>query len=308
MIGPAGTYNPAMLADDVRKALKRAGIRPSRARGQHFLIDDAVLGRTVQAARLSGEEYVVEIGPGLGTLTQALAGRCHRLIAFELDDELVRYLQSWVLPHTRNVVLQDISFNKYVFEPVIAEARAAGRPLKIVTNLPYQISSAFLHTVMDYAADLELVVVMLQREVAQRVVAKVGNPGYNSFSLYLQTYLGTRWVCDVPSEAFYPAPKVASAVVSLTPLAGAEQPQPRDRELYLSLVESVFRHQRKQLQNALLLAMPHLGSEAVIQAIKVAGISATARPQELSMADYVRLADALGPKQQPNGGTPTKLA
>ena len=307
MIGHAGAYNPQMLADDVRQALRRAGIRPSRARGQHFLIDDAVLGRTVQAARLSGEEYVVEIGPGLGTLTQALAGRCHRLVAFELDDQLVRYLQSWVLPHTRNVVLKDISFNKYVFEPVIAEAREAGRPLKIVTNLPYQISSAFLHTVVDYAGDLELVVVMLQREVAQRVVAQVGDAGYNSFSLYLQTDLSTRWVCDVPPEAFHPAPKVAGAVVSLTPLASDQQPQPRDRELYLGLVEGVFRHQRKQLRNALLLAMPHLGDSGARQALEAAGISVSARPQELSMVDYVRLADALCPDRQPDGHPPTKL-
>ncbi|GEM_PF-452376 len=308
MIGHARTYNPPMLADDVRRALRRAHIRPSRARGQHFLIDDGVMAATVQAARLSGEEYVVEIGPGLGTLTQALAGRCHRLVAYELDDDLVRYLQSWVLPHTRNVVLKDISFNKYVFEPVIAEAREAGRALKIVTNLPYQISSAFLHTVVGYADALELVVVMLQREVAQRVVARVGDPGYNSFSLYLQTYLATRWVCDVPSEAFHPAPKVASAVVSLTPLKADQQPRPRDRELYLRLVEGVFRHQRKQLQNALLLAMPHLGDQAAGKALAAAGIGATVRPQELSMADYVRLADALGPDLQSSGGAPAKPA
>ena len=282
-----------MLEQYVREALQRAGIRPSRARGQHFLIDDTVLARVVGAAQLSGDEFVVEIGPGLGTLTRALSERCFRLVAYELDDDIVRYLQGWVLPETRNVVLKDVAFNQYVFEPVIAEARAAGRPLKIVTNLPYQISSAFLHTVVDYAESLELVVVILQREVAQRVVAEVGDPGYNSFSLYLQTFLDARWVCDVPPSAFHPMPRVASAVIALTPLDPTDRPHPRNSDMYFKLVEGVFRHQRKQLVNALLLAMPHLGADGVRSALDAAGIRHKARPQELSMADYVRLADAI---------------
>ena len=299
MFGPATRrtgrvpYNRRVLEDYVREGIRRAGIKPSRARGQHFLIDDEVLGRVVRAAQLTGEEYVVEIGPGLGQLTRALAGRCHRLVAFELDDDIVRYLKGWVLPDTRNVVLEDVAFNKYVFEPVIAEAQAAGRSLKIVTNLPYQISSAFLHTVVEYADSLALTVVMLQREVAQRVVAGVGDPGYNSFSLYLKTFLEANWVCDVPPESFYPVPKIASAVISLATLTPDRQPQPVNHELYLSLVEGVFMHQRKQLTNALRLAFPHLSAEQVGQALEAAEISAKARPQELSMADYVRLADVL---------------
>ena len=291
-----------MLDQYVQDALRRANIRPSRARGQHFLTDDGVLSAVVRAARLTGEEYVVEIGPGLGTLTMALAARCHRVVAFELDEAIVRYLQGWVLPETRNVVVEDVAFNQYVFEPVLAEAEAAGRPLKVVTNLPYQISSAFLHTVVDYAERIDSVVVMLQREVAQRIVAGVGDPGYNSFSLYLQTFLATRWVCDVPASCFYPAPKVDSAVVALKPLDAKERPQPRDGGLYLKLVEGVFRHQRKQLLNALKLAMPHLGPEAVATALDNAGIRHQARPQELAMVDYVRLADALADLREQGPG------
>jgi 16S rRNA (adenine1518-N6/adenine1519-N6)-dimethyltransferase len=215
------------------------------------------------------------------------------VVAFELDEALTRYLTGWVLPELRNVELLDVAFNKYVFEPVIASAQEAGRPLKIVTNLPYQISAAFLHTVVEYREDLELVVVMLQREVAQRVVAGVGDPGYNSFSLYLKTFLAARWICDVPAAAFYPQPQVQSAVITLRPLSTEEQPQPADRALYLSLVEGVFMHQRKQFINALKLAFPHLSDYALRTALDRAGIAPTQRPQELSMADYVRLADVL---------------
>jgi len=198
-----------------------------------------------------------------------------------------------VLPELDNVELQDVAFNKYVFEPVLAQAQAAGCPVKIVTNLPYQISSQFLHTVVEYADSLSLVVVMLQREVARRVTAKAGGPGYGSFSLYMQTFLAAQWVCDVDRSAFFPEPRVDSAVITLKPLTDTEQPQPRDRELYLWLIEGVFRHRRKRIANALKLAMPHLGTENIANALAEAGIDAGARPQELAMADYVKLADAL---------------
>ncbi len=282
-----------MLEEYVREGLRQARLHPSRSRGQHFLIDDNTLAQVVQAAQLRGDEAVVEIGPGLGTLTRSLAARCWRVFAFELDDTLVRYLHGWVLPETPNVVLEDVAFNKYVLERVIAKAREAGRQLKIVTNLPYQISSAFLHTVVDYASDLELVVVMLQREVARRVVASANSPGFGSFSIYLQTFLSARLVCEVPADAFYPPPRVQSAVLALTPLKPEQQPQPRNRERYFKLVEGVFRHKRKQLLNALALCFSHLSPEACRDALAAAGIDPAMRPAELSMQDYVRLADVI---------------
>ena len=293
---PARRYvadNHIVLQHYVEQALQKARIRPSRARGQNFLIDDTVLAEIIRAAELTGEELVVEVGPGLGTLTQSLASRCFRLHAFELDDHLVRYLRGYVLPELRNVVLHDAAFNKYVYEPVAAEAEKLARPLKIVTNLPYQISSAFLHFVVEYLPTIDLVVVMLQREMAQRVVAHSGDPGYSSFSLYLQTFLKAGWVCDVPRSAFMPEPKVDSAVITLRALPQSEQPQPGDRELYLKLIEGVFRRRRKQLVNALQQTFSHLSDDAVRDVLQSAGISHTARAQEVDMAGFVRLADAL---------------
>ena len=282
-----------MLEGYVREALRRARIRPSRARGQHFLIDDNVLASIISAANLTGEECVVEIGPGLGTLTRSLAARCWRVYAFELDEQIVEYLHKWVLPETRNVILDDVAFNKYVLERVIAEAREAGRELCIVTNLPYQISSAFLHTVVDYRADIARTVVMLQREVAQRISSQPGQAGYSSFSLYLQTFLSVRTVCPAPPSAFLPPPQVASAVVRLDPLSPEEQPQPVEPARYFTLVEGVFRHRRKQMGNALRLAFSHLKQDEANAALAAASISVEARPEDLGMDDYVRLADVI---------------
>lgn len=282
-----------MLEQYVAEALQRSGLKPSRSRGQHFLTDDSVLSAILRAAELDGSEDVLEIGPGLGTLTRSLAARCRRVIAYELDDTLVRYLRGWVLPETRNVVLYDSAFHKYALEKLIAEAQAAARPLKIVTNLPYQISSAFLHSIAEQAPGIALSVVMLQREVAQRVCARAGSDGFGSFSIYLQTVFEPRWICDVPPQAFEPAPRVASAVIRLDPLLPERQPQPRDRALYARIVEGAFRKRRKQLVNTLALTLPHLNHERIRAALELAGIEPTLRPQDVELAGWVRLADAL---------------
>jgi 16S rRNA (adenine1518-N6/adenine1519-N6)-dimethyltransferase len=283
----------AVLESYVRQALTRTRIRPTRERGQHFLIDDSVLAAVVSAARLDGSEIVVEIGPGLGTLTQSLSARAHCVHAYELDDQLSRYLAQWVVPEYPNIVLHDQAFNKYVFEPVIEEAKTEGRPLKIVTNLPYQISSQFLQTVAEYASDIALVVVMLQREVAQRVIAKPGMANFGSFSVYMQTFVDARWVADVPPVSFMPPPRVNSAVIALTPLASADRHLPSNPQRYFKLVRGVFKHRRKTIANALCLTFSHLNADSCAQALRAAGIDPQLRPQNLSQDDYVRLAEVV---------------
>lgn len=284
-----------MLEQQVHEALERAHIRPSRARGQHFLTSDSVLASIIRAAALDGSELVVEIGPGLGTLTQSLAARAAAVHAFELDERICAYLRRQVLPAAPNVVVHDVAFNKYVFEPVIEQAKAEGRALKIVTNLPYQISSAFLHTVAEYRSDIALTVVMLQKEVAARLVAQPGAPGYGSFSLYMQGLLEIAWVCDVPRDCFYPEPKVDSAVVSLRAREGADGQMGVDPERFEKLVMAVFRRRRKQMLNALLGAQPHLGQPAALAVLAAAGINPSARPEDLTRADFLRLCAALWP-------------
>jgi 16S rRNA (adenine1518-N6/adenine1519-N6)-dimethyltransferase len=293
-----------MLEAYVNHALTRTGIRPSRARGQHFLVDDSVLAAVVNAARLDGTEIVVEIGPGLGTLTQSLAARAYRVHAYELDDQLSRYMLQWVVPEHANIVLHDQAFNKYVFEPVIEEAKAEGRPLKIITNLPYQISSQFLQTVAEYAGDISHVVVMLQREVAQRVMAKPGMTNFGSFSVYMQTFVDIRWVADVAPTSFMPPPRVNSAVISLTPLATADRHLPSNPARYFKLVRGVFKHRRKTIANALQLTFSHLNAETATDALRSANVDAQLRPQNLGQDDYVRLAEAVEQQIKGEGERP----
>jgi 16S rRNA (adenine1518-N6/adenine1519-N6)-dimethyltransferase len=218
----------------------------------------------------------------------------------------------WVVPEHNNIVVHDQAFNKYVFEPVIAEAKAEDRPLKIITNLPYQISSQFLQTVAEYAGDIELVVVMLQREVAQRVIAKPGLANFGSFSVYMQTFVDVRWVIDVPPASFMPPPRVNSAVLALTPLATELRHLPSNPQRYFKLVRGVFKHRRKTIANALQLTFSHLNADTAAAALQSADVDPQLRPQNLGQDDYVRLAESIeqmikaegqGPKDEEEPGS-----
>jgi len=282
-----------VLEHYVRQALSQAGIRPNPKRGQNFLVDDGVLAHIISAAQLEGNEYVIEVGPGVGALTRSLARRCRKLAAFEIDEVLIRYLRNWVLPEEPNIVLYDQAFNKYKLENILEEAKGLDTPVKFVTNLPYQISAAFLHSVIEYSADIESTVVMLQREVATRITAKPGDTDYSSFSIYLQAMLAVQWVCDVPASSFVPRPKVESAVVKLTNLDETRKPKPIDPELFAKLVERMFLHRRKHFANSLSLAYPHLREEEIAKYLEASAIDPAARPQELPVSSFVRLADEI---------------
>jgi len=273
--------------------MRRARVRPDKKRGQNFLTDDNVLAAIIRAADLQPGDHVLEIGPGLGTLTRSLAARCARVYAFEIDDKLVSYLSQWVLPEVHNIDLRDVAFNKYMLEQVLETVESAKADLKIVTNLPYQISAAFLHTLVEYRSRIERAVVMLQREVGLRIVAKAGDEEYSSFSLYLQAHLDALWIADVPRSAFMPAPKVQSAVLRLKPggIEGDTDPQVFAR--YLELVERVFKHRRKQLSNAVRLAYSHLTQEQVDALLAESGVDGTLRPQDVSGAQFMAIAAAM---------------
>ena len=180
-----------------------------------------------------------------------------------------------------------------MLEQVLENVDKAGTRLKIVTNLPYQISAAFLHTLVEYRKRIERAVVMLQREVGLRIVASAGDEEYSSFSLYLQAHLDTQWIADVPRHAFFPAPKVQSAVLRLKPGGTEAGADPRVFAVYLELVERVFKHRRKQLSNAVRLAYSHLTQEQVDALLSAAGVDATLRPQDVSGETYMQIARKL---------------
>jgi 16S rRNA (adenine1518-N6/adenine1519-N6)-dimethyltransferase len=275
--------------DDPRRVLARHGLRAKKSWGQNFLHDRSVHARIVAAAALGPDDVVVEIGSGLGTLTGALAGSAPppaRVIAVERDPDMLRVLAAELGGEPR-VEIRAADAAAFDF---VAASREAGRPLVVVGNLPYQIASALLVALVEARGAVARAVVMVQREMAQRVVAPPGSKTYGRLSVTVQQHAAVKVLFLVPPGAFHPPPNVTSSVMRLdireAPLAPV-----RDPALFGEVVKQAFSTRRKMLRRAL---EPAFGEEAVSRALAAAGIDETLRAERLSVADFARLADALG--------------
>jgi 16S rRNA (adenine1518-N6/adenine1519-N6)-dimethyltransferase len=275
---------PEGRVPSARQLLARHGLQPKKSWGQNFLVDPGVRRRIVAAAAPTNEEVVVEIGAGLGALTAALAERAARVIAIERDRDLVPLLQA-ALAGRGNVTVSGTDALDFDFA---AEARAAGRPLVVVGNLPYQITSPLLFALLDGGAAVARAVLMVQREVAERVVAGPGSKTYGRLSVMVQQQAGVEILFHVPPGAFHPQPAVTSTVMRvvprLAPLAAA------DPAVFAEVVRAAFATRRKMLRRAL---APVFGEGPARAALARAGIAETRRAEELAVPELARLAGAI---------------
>jgi len=267
----------------VRRELVSIGRRPRKRLGQHFLADPHVARRIVELARLGGDDTVVEIGAGLGALSDLLAERAAHLWLIELDPELAARLQERYAERARvHVVQADVLTVDFP-----ALLRGSG-PAVVVANLPYNISTPVLIRLLEQRGCFSRLVLMLQREVVERLRAQPGSKAYGALSVCVQTAAQVRPGLPVGPEAFVPRPQVESEVVVLEPHR-VPPVQVVDRALMERVVRRVFTQRRKQLANSLrpLCADP----SAVLRA---AGIDPTRRPETLTLAEFAALSDALG--------------
>lgn len=253
--------------------------------GQHFLVDRAALDAIVEAAELTREDDVLEIGPGPGALTQRLARAARSVTAVEVDERMVAVATEAVgaAPHVRFVRADALAVDLYAL---------GARPTRIVANLPYQITSPLLHRFLADARRPPLIVVLVQEEVARRMAATERDRERSFLSVFVQCFSEARLVRRVPAGAFRPAPKVSSAVVALRTL---ERPAfaPLDQAAFLRFVSDAFRHRRKQLRAALAFEAA-VDRDRATAALGRAGIAPERRPEELSIDEWVRLATELG--------------
>jgi 16S rRNA (adenine1518-N6/adenine1519-N6)-dimethyltransferase len=270
--------------------LRRHGVRAATRLGQRFLVDRGVLASIVEAAEIGPTDDVLEIGPGPGVLTAALADRARSVTAVEIDERMVAVLRD-TLGERANVRIVRA-------DALDVDLYAVGErpPTRIVANLPYQITTPLLERFLADARRPRLVVVLVQEEVAKRMAASETNeraPRERGFlSVFVQSFAEARIVRRVPPRAFRPAPKVSSAVVALRTRA---EPAfaPLEQKAFLKFVSDVFRHRRKQMRSA-------LGHEAGIdkaradRALAAAGIDPKRRPEELSLAEWVALGNEVG--------------
>jgi 16S rRNA (adenine1518-N6/adenine1519-N6)-dimethyltransferase len=270
--------------DLARHLLARYHIRVSKRLGQHFLVDPNVLDQILASAALTPADTVIEVGPGLGFLTRALARQAGRVIAVEIDRRMVALLgETLAGVKTVQVVPADI----LTVDPT---ALAGGRYL-VVANLPYAITSAVLRHFLEAPQPPERMVVMVQKEVAQRITSRPGNMSLLAVSV--QVYGVPRLVATVPPSAFLPAPEVASAIVRIDLHPQPLVPQP-EREAFFRVVSAGFSHPRKQLHNALAQSLWFAPGGAT-RALEAAGIDPMRRAQTLSIEEWLRLSRTIFP-------------
>jgi 16S rRNA (adenine1518-N6/adenine1519-N6)-dimethyltransferase len=275
---------------DPRRVLARHGLAAKKSWGQNFLHDRAVLARIVAAVGATADDVVVEIGAGLGTLTTALAQATpapRRILAVERDPDMQSVLAAELGADARvEVVAADALAFDYA-----AASRDAGRAVIVVGNLPYQISSALVLALVGAGGHggVARAIVMVQREMAQRIVAPPGSRTYGRLTVAVAQHAEARILFHVRPGSFHPAPAVTSSVLSLTPRL-APLAAVRDAALFEAVVKQAFSTRRKMLRGA--LSGP-FADDALAAAFAASGIAGTQRAEQLSVADFARLANAL---------------
>ncbi|MBU3697248.1 16S rRNA (adenine(1518)-N(6)/adenine(1519)-N(6))-dimethyltransferase RsmA [Dechloromonas sp.] len=246
--------------------------------GQNFLVDRGIVDAIVSAVRPQAGDQLVEIGPGLGALTEPLLAQVDHLHVVEIDRDLIARLKKKHPPERLSV---------HEGDALAFDFATIGERLKIVGNLPYNISTPLLFHLADYANCVVDMHFMLQKEVVERMVAEPGDADFGRLSVMLQYRFWMEWLIDVPPESFDPPPKVESAVVRLIPKPASEL-KARNPDKLASVVLAAFAQRRKMLRNTLKGTLDDAGFVAL-------GINPTLRPEDLPLEDYVRIANYLTP-------------
>lgn len=259
--------------------------------GQNFLIDGHVLDKIMRAADINKEDIVLEIGPGIGTMTQYLAEGAKRVIAVEIDKKLIPILND-TLSEYDNVTILNQDILKLDFEEFF-ETYAEGRPIKVVANLPYYITTPIIMQLFESGLPIENMTVMVQKEVALRMQAKPGTKDYGALSLAVQYYAKPYIAANVPANCFMPRPKVGSAVICLT--RHREKPvKVEDEKFMFRLIRASFNQRRKTLQNGLVNSSElQLTKDEVIGALEQMGLSPTIRGEKLTLEQFAQLSNIL---------------
>ena len=271
-----------------RHILSAFRLRASKRLGQNFLVDAGVVRAIVDAADLSPADTVLEIGPGIGTLTQGLSETGARVVAVELDKKLPAVLAETLRGYDNVTVVPGDILKINIPETL---GLKEGQRFKVVANLPYYITTPIIMTLLEQRLPIERLVTMVQKEVAMRMTAQPGSKDYGALSLAVQYFTAPRMVMDVPPRAFRPAPEVTSTVVACI-VRESPSVAPRSEKLFFRLIRAAFGQRRKTLPNALVGA--GLTKDAAQAALRAAGIAGSTRGEQLSLEDFARISDAVG--------------
>ena len=271
------------------EVLQKYGFVFQKRFGQNFLIDTHVLERIIEASEITKDDFVLEIGPGIGTMTQYLAEAAREVTAVEIDDALIPILKDTLKEWDNVTVLHGDILKTDIRK--IADEKNQGRPIKVVANLPYYITTPIIMGLFESHVPVDSITVMVQKEVADRMQTGPGSKDYGALSLAVQYYAEPKIVANVPPNCFMPRPKVGSAVIRLT----RHQNPPvttLDEKLMFRLIRASFNQRRKTLSNSLKNSqeLPY-SKEEVEAAITECGLPLNIRGEALTLEQFARLSD-----------------
>ena len=272
------------------EVLQKYGFVFQKRFGQNFLIDTHVLDRIIEASEITKDDFVLEIGPGIGTMTQYLAEAAREVTAVEIDDALIPILRDTLKEWDNVTVLHGDILKTDIRK--IADEKNQGRPIKVVANLPYYITTPIIMGLFESHVPVDSITVMVQKEVADRMQTGPGSKDYGALSLAVQYYAEPKIVANVPPNCFMPRPKVGSAVIRLT----RHQNPPVttvDEKLMFRLIRASFNQRRKTLSNSLKNSQELMYSkEEVEKAITECGLPLNIRGEALTLEQFARLSDS----------------
>ena len=260
--------------------------------GQNFLIDSHVLEKIIGAAEITKDDFVLEIGPGIGTLTQYLAEAAREVTAVEIDRNLIPILRETLADYPNVTIINEDVLKLDL--AALANEKNGGKPIKVVANLPYYITTPIIMGLFESHVPVSSITVMVQKEVAMRMQAGPGTKDYGALSLAVQFYAEPYIAANVPPNCFIPRPNVGSAVIRLKT---HEQPpiQVKEEAFLFALIRASFNQRRKTLVNSLKNASDlRLEKEQILEALRTMGLSETVRGEALTLEQFAKLADLLG--------------
>lgn len=268
----------------IKQILADSGFRFSKSLGQNFLISDSVLEDMIYGSGINENTNVIEIGPGFGTLTQQLCQIAKKVVSVEIDDTVIPILTD-NLKEFENLKIINADILKTDIKKLIEDEFDDG-PVKVVANLPYYITTPIIMALIEQDLPIEMLVIMIQKEVADRIAAKPGTKDYGALGIAVNYYCETEVICNVPASCFIPQPKVCSSVIALKKRA-APAVEVDDKKQFFKVVKAAFAQRRKTLLNAL-SAGGILGKDkqSISDILKKAGIDEKRRGETLSMEEF----------------------
>ena len=277
--------------EETKFLMNKYKIRANKNLGQNFLIDDNVIEQIINGANIGNEDLVIEIGPGLGTLTAILLERAKKVICIELDKNMVSILKDrFKLYNSFEIIQSDIL--KLNLQQIINKDRNEYKNIKVVANLPYYITTQIITKLLEDKLDLESITVMIQKEVADRLIEEPGGKNTGAITYCINYYCETENITEVSNTSFIPPPKVTSKVIKLT-LRKAPPVNVKNEKDLFRIIKFAFMQRRKTLVNSLTNAKIFESKESANQILKQVNLTENVRPEQLTLQDFANLVNLI---------------